>query len=143
MQMKTHFSTISFYLNLQINNFFKMARLVHMFCVLWIIFIEILLGLIFWIVIVVFLGDILLIIIVYAQSSNYFQIDVMPPKVTRSKARAYIAICFKKQIWLSPYQSYNWLKMKKSFWTSSSGKIDTIQFRWCMYVREKTSSKHS
>ena len=29
MHMKTHFSTISFYLNLQINNFFKMARLIN------------------------------------------------------------------------------------------------------------------
>ena len=28
MHMKTHFSTISFYLNLQINNFFKMTRLI-------------------------------------------------------------------------------------------------------------------
>ena len=29
MHMKTHFSTISFYLNLQINNFFKTARLMN------------------------------------------------------------------------------------------------------------------
>ena len=28
MHMKTHFSTVSFYLNLQINNFFKTARLI-------------------------------------------------------------------------------------------------------------------
>ena len=29
MHMETHFSTISFYLNLQIKNFFKMARLIY------------------------------------------------------------------------------------------------------------------
>ena len=31
MHMETHFSTISFYLNLQIKNFFKMARLMYIY----------------------------------------------------------------------------------------------------------------
>ena len=33
MHMKTHFSTISFYLNLQINNFFKMTRLMYIYVI--------------------------------------------------------------------------------------------------------------
>ena len=33
MHIETHFSTISIYLNLQIKNFFKMARLLYIFVI--------------------------------------------------------------------------------------------------------------